>query len=80
MNEKLFLTGLFPEEIVAKLDLGANFRGKQIFKWISSGVSSFDEMTNLSLSLREKLNQEYTICNFNIISPSQSHHNDMLVY
>jgi 23S rRNA (adenine2503-C2)-methyltransferase len=61
MNEKLFLTGLFPEEIVAKLDLGANFRGKQIFKWISSGVSSFDEMTNLSLDLRKSLSEKANI-------------------
>ena len=61
MNEKLFLTGLFPEEIVTKLDLGANFRGKQIFKWISSGVSSFDEMTNLSLDLRRLLSEKASI-------------------
>ena len=57
MDSKIYLTGLFPEEIVSVLDLGANFRGKQIFKWISSGVSSFDEMSNLSLSLRKSLSE-----------------------
>lgn len=31
------------------------FRGKQIFKWLHRGVTSFDEMTDLSKSLREKL-------------------------
>lgn len=31
------------------------FRAKQIFKWLQSGVSSFDEMTNIPISLREKL-------------------------
>ena len=31
------------------------FRGKQIFSWLHRGVTSFDEMTNLSKSLREKL-------------------------
>ena len=61
MDSKIYLTGLFPEEIVSVLDLGANFRGKQIFKWISSGVSSFDEMSNLSLSLRESLSERAEI-------------------
>ena len=32
------------------------FRGKQVFSWLSRGVSSFDEMSNLPLSLRERLN------------------------
>ena len=29
------------------------FRGKQVFSWLSRGVCSFDEMTNLPLALRE---------------------------
>ena len=29
------------------------FRGKQVFTWLHKGVTSFDEMTNLSKSLRE---------------------------
>ena len=44
------------------------FRAEQIFKWIfQENVTSFDEMTNLSLELREKLKQNYTICEFNIL-------------
>ena len=31
------------------------FRGKQVFTWLHRGVTSFDEMTNLSKALREKL-------------------------
>ena len=31
------------------------FRAKQIFHWLYRGVSSFDEMTDLSKALREKL-------------------------
>lgn len=31
------------------------FRGKQIFEWIYRGAESFDEMTNISKSFREKL-------------------------
>lgn len=49
------------------------FRAEQIFKWIyQEQVKSFDEMTNLSLSLREKLKQEYTLCNYNIIKKQES--------
>ena len=44
------------------------FRVEQIFKWIfEENVTSFDEMTNISLELREKLKKEYTLCVFNII-------------
>ena len=37
------------------------FRGKQVFTWLHKGVTSFDQMSNLSKSLREKLTQTYTI-------------------
>ena len=58
---KIALTSLFPEEIVAELGLKEKFRGKQIFKWIASGVTSFDEMTNLSLAFREELKEKAVI-------------------
>ncbi len=56
--EKIILTASFPEEITQKLGLSQAFRGKQIFKWISSGVKSFDQMTNLSLDLRNQLKEK----------------------
>jgi len=37
------------------------FRGKQVFTWLHRGVTSFDEMTNLSKPLREKLKKEYSL-------------------
>lgn len=37
------------------------FRGKQIFSWLHKGVRSFDEMSNLPKSLREKIASEYFI-------------------
>lgn len=38
------------------------FRSKQIYSWLhKEGVSSFDEMTNLSLSLRKELAEHYYI-------------------
>ncbi|MCI9513900.1 MAG: 23S rRNA (adenine(2503)-C(2))-methyltransferase RlmN [Oscillospiraceae bacterium] len=51
------------EEITQALrDLGEPaFRGKQVFTWLHRGVSSFDEMTNLSKPLREKLRERYVI-------------------
>ena len=49
------------------------FRAEQIFKWLyCEKVESFDEMTNLSLELREKLKQNYNICNFNILKKQES--------
>ena len=34
------------------------FRGKQVFRWLHRGARSFEEMTDLSKSLREKLASE----------------------
>ena len=49
------------------------FRAEQIFKWLyQEKVKSFDEMTNISLELREKLKQNYTICNFKILKKLES--------
>ena len=49
------------------------FRAEQIYKWIyENRVSSFDEMTNLSLELREKLKQNYEIKEFKIIARQES--------
>ena len=49
------------------------FRAEQIFKWIyENKVTSFDEMTNLSLELREKLKQNYEMHNFNILKKQES--------
>ncbi len=49
------------------------FRAEQVFKWIfSENVTSFSEMTNISLELREKLDNEFNINNFNIIKKLES--------
>lgn len=37
------------------------FRAAQIFKWVHQGIESPDEMTNISLSLRKKLAEEFEI-------------------
>lgn len=49
------------------------FRAEQIFKWLyQEKVKEFDEMTNLSLALREKLKENYTICNYKILRKQES--------
>ena len=43
-------------------DLGEpKFRAGQVYAWLHRGARSFDEMTNLSKPLREKLAQRYTL-------------------
>ncbi len=51
------------EELTAALgDMGEPaFRGKQVFAWLSRGVRSFDEMSDLSKALREKLAGRYRL-------------------
>ncbi len=61
MNEMIVLTGLLPQEICEKLELKEKFRGKQIFKWVGTGVKTFDEMTNLSKALRDELSSKATL-------------------
>ena len=52
-----------PEELSADFkDMGLpGFRAKQVFSWLSRGVRSFDEMTNLSKDLRGRLSEIYEI-------------------
>lgn len=54
---KIVLTGLNPQEITEQLNLEQKFRGMQIFKWVGKGVKDFDQMSNLSLDLRNKLKE-----------------------
>ena len=55
--DKIILTELLPEEISEKFRFLEKFRGSQIFKWVGSGVESFDLMTNISKSIRERLKE-----------------------
>ncbi|MFA6784450.1 MAG: 23S rRNA (adenine(2503)-C(2))-methyltransferase RlmN [Sphaerochaeta sp.] len=53
----LSLYGLSPEMLCEILDLGKPFYGKQIFKWLLRGVSSFEEMTDLPKFERQRLQE-----------------------
>ena len=57
------IKSLEPEELSDLFsELGEKpFRAKQTFKWLHSGVKSFEEMTNLPLSLRSALEERCRI-------------------
>ncbi len=57
------LRSLYPQEIETLLaDWGEpKYRAKQVFQWLSRDIQSFDDMTNLSKSLREKLKAECSL-------------------
>ena len=55
------ITGLLPDEINETFSIKEKFRGKQIFHWISNGVESFSDMSNVPQQLREKLEKEATL-------------------
>ena len=59
MDEKLQWMGLYPEELASALaQMGEKpFRARQVFSWLHKGAR-FEEMTNLSLSLRQKLKEK----------------------
>ena len=52
------IISMLPEEISEEIP---GYRSKQIVEWLSKGVSSFDQMTNLPKDFREKLKEDYSI-------------------
>ena len=56
MMEQIQWMGLYPEEVKQRLaEMGEKpFRASQVFSWLHKGAR-FEDMTNLSLALREKL-------------------------
>ncbi len=60
---KADIKAMLPEEIEAVLiEMGEpKFRAKQIFTWLSRGVCSFEEMSDLSKKLRTSLDERFFI-------------------
>lgn len=56
------------------------FRGRQIFTWLHRGVISFDEMTNLSKPLREKLKGSFFITVPQVARKQVSAHDGTIKY
>lgn len=58
-----------------------SFRAKQVYQWLhKSGVTTFDEMTNLSLDLRSKLKESYFISSCVIEDKYESKLDDTVKY
>ncbi len=68
------IKSMLPEEIEAEFAAMGEpkYRAKQVFKWLSRGVSSFDEMSDISKSLREKLKAEYSLYTPKVLSKQVS--------
>ena len=37
------------------------FRAKQVYQWLHKGVRTYDEMTNISQALRQKLSEPHSL-------------------
>lgn len=49
------------------------YRAEQVFKWLyTTNITTFEEMTNLSLELRQKLKENFTMCTYNILKKQES--------
>ena len=70
-NIKDFSLDELKDEITA---LGEKpYRASQIYEWIyPNKAKSFDDMTNLSMDLREKLKENFSFGNFNIVKKLES--------
>ena len=75
------LTGMNPAELTdyCRAQGLPAFRGKQLFRWIHQGVD-FDGMTNLPLSLRERLRQTAVAQPVEIIERRQSRLDDTVKF
>lgn len=58
--EKVCIKSMLPKQLQEYMvSLGEpSYRGKQVFRWLTQGVTSFDEMSDLSKPLREKLKEK----------------------
>ena len=50
------------------------FRAKQVYTWLHRGVRSYEEMTNLPKTLRERLAAEYPIYAPKVVRKQGRHH------
>ena len=76
------IKSMLPEEIEAELKamVQPKFRAGQIFDWLTKGVKSFDEMTNLSKDLRAKLSENFYISNLECLKKQVSREDGTIKY
>ena len=76
------IRAMLPDELAAELKtLGEPaYRAKQIFQWLTRGAASFDDMTNLSKPLREKLKEHFTIVSLKMLRKQVSAQDGTIKY
>ena len=76
------IRAMLPDELAAELKtLGEPaYRAKQIFQWLSRGAASFDDMTNLSKALREKLKEHFSIVSLKMLRKQVSAQDGTIKY
>ncbi len=79
---KADLKSMTREELSSYIkDLGEPaFRSKQVFHWLHRGVRSFDEMTDLPRSLKERLMEEAFITDLKVFKRFRSRLDDTVKY
>lgn len=82
MEKRDILSMSFDELSVALKEMGEpSFRAKQIYQWLHSKcVTSFDDMTNLSKQLRQRLNDNFVIFTATIEKKLISEYDDTVKY
>ncbi len=80
--EKQDIKSMYLEELEALMkEMGEpKFRAGQIFDWLQQGVDNFDEMTNIPLKLRVKLQEGYYIVTTSIKKRLESDIDDTVKY
>ena len=73
----MYLTEL--EEFLGEIGQ-PKFRAKQLFSWLHSGVTDFDEMTNIPKTLREELKEKAYIADVIIEKRMKSNIDDTVKY
>ena len=56
------------------------YRAKQVFSWLAKGVETFDDMTDLSIDLRNSLKERYYIPSVKIEKKLESKHDETIKY
>ncbi len=76
------IKSLYADELARRFnEMGEpSYRAAQVFDWLHKGVASFDEMTNVSKSLRSKLSAEFDILGVNIEKRLESNIDDTVKY